>query len=308
MIEYITPDRIANSIMQDSTFLGHYLLVEGKKDLKLFNKFISSKVAIKVAWGCENVKEVLNILDFRGHTKSFGVVDADFSTILEIPNNSENLFLTDFHDIEVMMFESNALQTVLNILGKNTNDKYSDVQEIREKLFELGVELGYLKLANKMYDLGLSFKPERIEGNQLKYKKFVSEVDFSFLGEDKMVETVIDYSRSRSSKTLDFEEIMSALINVKKEIYDQNHLVNGHDLSNLLYIFLKKLIKSTNKMLVDFNSIEDSLLLAYETNDFVKTKLCFNICEWSSSNEIEVFNESVSQIYKNINAPLEHAN
>lgn len=308
MIEYITPDRIANSIMQDSTYSGHYLLVEGKKDLKLFNKFISSKISIKVAWGCENVRDALNILNNRGHMRSFGVVDADFTTIFKIQNSIENLFITDFHDIEVMMFESNALQTVVNILGKDAGDKFSDIQKIKEKLFELGVEIGYLKLANIMYDLGLYFKPDKVDGNQLKYKKFVSEVDFSFLGEDKMIETVIDYSRNRSNKTLNFEEILATLKNVKQEIYDKFHLVNGHDLSNLLYMYLKKVLRSSNKMLVDFNSIEDSLLMAYETNDFVKTKLYLSLSQWSAANQVEVFNETISLIYNNNDSLFEHAN
>lgn len=47
---------------------------------------------------------------------------------------------------------------------------------------------------------------------------------------------------------------------LKEKDFDLNHLVNGHDLSNLL---MKKVFKSRNRMLVN-NSLEDSLILSYE--------------------------------------------
>ena len=45
---------------------------------------------------------------------------------------------------------------------------------------------------------------------------------------------------------------------------DLMQLVNGHDLANFLYILMKKILKSKNKMLNDFTCIEDSLILAYD--------------------------------------------
>ena len=62
MEAYITPERTANAIMQDSRFNGYYLIVEGKKDVKLYGKFINEEtIRIKPAFGNEKVKKVLKI-------------------------------------------------------------------------------------------------------------------------------------------------------------------------------------------------------------------------------------------------------
>jgi hypothetical protein len=36
MEESMTAERIANSIMQDNDFSGYHILVEGKKDIKIY--------------------------------------------------------------------------------------------------------------------------------------------------------------------------------------------------------------------------------------------------------------------------------
>ena len=45
MENHITPARIANSIEQDTSFGGTYLMLEGIKDLKLFKKFTCGAVS-----------------------------------------------------------------------------------------------------------------------------------------------------------------------------------------------------------------------------------------------------------------------
>src|SRR6188768_1418661 len=71
---------------------------------------------------------------------------------------------------------------------------------------------------------------------------------------------------------------------VKENAYDKYHLVNGHDLSQILYLFLKKTLGCKNKMLVDHNAIEDSLILAFEIDDFRKTQLYQSLTQWDNNN------------------------
>ena len=76
---------------------------------------------------------------------------------------------------------------------------------------------------------------------------------------------------------------------IKKEEYPIYQLVNGHDLTNLLFILMKKVLRSKNKMLQDANSVEDSLTLSYEFDDFKTTDLYAEIKNWADENDVDVF-------------------
>ncbi len=294
MIEEITPNRIANAIMMDSSFIGYYLIVEGKKDVKLYSKFIvEEKVKIEPAFGLEKVKKVLEILESRGFERKIGIIDADFRNILGIKENINGLFVTDEHDIEVMMIKTKALETIINIYcsKKSINVFEKNIgTSIREKVYSLGKEVGYLKLANKIYDLGLVFKPQKPDGKQIKYSKFTCSQTLNFLGKDKLVDTVINYSNNKSENIKDKDIILEKVQEIEKNDYDLLQLINGHDLSNFIYLLMKKVLKSKNKMLVDFNSVEDSLILAYELDYFRKTQLYEDIKNWEEKKNTQIFN------------------
>lgn len=277
MENHIQAERIANAIMMDNSFKGYYLIVEGQKDYKVYSKFIDeSNVRIKEAFGFEKVKLVLHILSELGFSNKIGIIDADFSRILEIEHNLEELFLTDYHDIEVMIIKTKALEAVLRTFIGNTkleNFEKEKGKPIRELVLELGVEIGFLKLANKLYDLGLVFKPHNPEGNQIDYKDFIERNSFSFIGKSQLIKTSINYSRNKSISLKSEEEITDAFDKIAVQTFDIDNLVNGHDLSNILFLLMKKTLASRNKMLTDFNSVEDCLSLAYDYDDFKETEL-----------------------------------
>ncbi|WP_040951740.1 DUF4435 domain-containing protein [Gorillibacterium massiliense] len=311
MLENMTPERIANSIMQDTTFPGYYVIVEGKKDYKFYRKFINENHRIKEAWGCEKAKQVLKILTERNFERKIGILDSDFSKILNDTYSQVNLFYTDFHDIEVMMLKSNAFKNVINIYcteEKVFGFKKENNNDLLGIIFNLGTEIGLLRLANTIYDLGLIFKPEKPEGNKLKYRDFINEADLSFLGHDKMIETVINYSRNRSSKMKSKEEILNKLIEVAQKYYDIEQLVNGHDLTNILFILMKKVLKSTNGMLCDSDSVEYSLIMSYESKYFLSTQLFMELQIWSSINGVNLFQEELIDLVTPVDSGLKQAN
>lgn len=293
MEENMNPFRIANAIMQDLTFTGYYIIVEGNKDEKLYGKFIFNKqIRIKPGFGNEKVKEVLRILDERGFDKRIGIIDADFRNILNVTENIEGLFITDEHDIEVMMIKTKALENVINIFCSKKEIREFEKKNaisIRDKVYALGKEIGYLKLANKIYNLGLVFKPKTVDGNQIKYANFTCDKTLDFLGKDKLIEASINYSLNKSEQIEDKQTIEHRYAETSEKEYDLLQLINGHDLSNFLYILMKKVLKSKNKMLANFSSIEDSLILSYEHTFFKETILYNEIKTWSEIHEIQMF-------------------
>lgn len=292
MEEFITNERIANSIMQNKSFKGYYLLVEGPKDTKLYSKFFSAdNVSIKEAFGNQRVQDIFNILTDRGFDKKLGIIDSDFRKITGDEVDIDGIFMTDDHDIEVMIMKTKALNDVVRVFCSQarvqTFERDNDIS-IKDKIFSLGKEVGYLKLANKTFDLGLVFKPKSPEGNHLKYKNFICDKSLEFLGADKMITTANNYSINKSPKIESVEVITEKLNETKETDYKLEQLANGHDLSQILYILMKKVLRSRNRMLQDHNSVEDSLTLAYSLNDFKETDLYKDIQNWTEEREIEL--------------------
>jgi hypothetical protein len=293
MIDNLTPQRFANAIMQDKSFKGLYVFVEGEKDRKLYSKFLrKNNLRVKPTFGCYNLFEIFSILNERSFTNKIGIVDRDFHNIVNDKSDLDvNIFMTDYHDLEVMMIHSNAFENMLNVYTHSDEIlafKKAMGRDLSHIIFDLASRIGYLKLANKVHNLGLVFKPKSADGKVIRYNEFISD-NLKFKGNKELIKSIINYSRNKSDIKLIEEYILEKYIETSSDSYDLNQLANGHDLSNIIYIFLKKTVKSTNRMLQDCNSIEDSLILAYEFSFFKNTDLYKMLVQWENSNNIKLF-------------------
>ncbi|WP_210494389.1 DUF4435 domain-containing protein [Pantoea ananatis] len=283
----ITPARLANAIMQNSRYNGHYILVEGEQDVKVFKSFfVREHVILKVMHGKNNLREVYETLIKRGFNKIFGIRDADF---LRLPGNDkfimdycEPIFPTDYHDAEGMVVNSPAFMDFIRSIA---SDEKIDTFELKhgkiiDLIYELAYPLACLRLSNKINDLGLAFKPKDREGNRLKFWKFICDREINYKGDDALINTVWEYSRNRGPNVASKEDIKECLIEIKALNYDAREIANGHDLAEILLLICKKGLKSQSKLLVDAGCIEDSLFLAYERSYFKKTSLFKKIDSW----------------------------
>src|SRR5689334_19952084 len=114
--EEITPERVANSIIQDKLHEGVFLIVEGESDFTFFNKFIKKpECEISIAFGNFKVIEAIEILDKRNFSRKLGIIDADFRVLEKEEPINENILITDFHDLEMVIIASPALEVVLGV-------------------------------------------------------------------------------------------------------------------------------------------------------------------------------------------------
>jgi len=112
--EHITPDRIANAIRQDKSYQGVYLIVEGQSDYSFYTKFIDKKACqIEIAYGCLKVIAVISNLEQTHYQKVLDIVDADFKKLDNEILTSDNILLTDVHDLETMIIQSPAFEQVI---------------------------------------------------------------------------------------------------------------------------------------------------------------------------------------------------
>jgi hypothetical protein len=199
--------------------------------------------------------------------------------------------MTDFHDMEVMFFETpNILDEFLSTFIDSNKLKSFETTfqtSVKNVIYKLATEIAYLKLANNIYQLGLLFKPKLQNGKLLDYNQFICN-QLNFLGKDKLITTVINFSINKvKNPPKEKKEIEKAYYEIiqKSSNYPHVHLLNGHDLSNILCLILKKVFKKTK---YDTDDIESILSFRYTYEDFKKTKLYLNIDRWSNNKQCKI--------------------
>jgi 5S rRNA maturation endonuclease (ribonuclease M5) len=292
MIKDLTPVRIANSIEMDDSFIGATIIVEGPRDSTFFSKFINQgSTQTYIAHGKTNVLDSIAILNEREYKRALGIIDRDFSEILKSKISIENVILTDYHDIEIAIIESPAFNVVLSSLGNQ--EKIKEIESnhksnAKEIIFELSKDVGILKLANQLGNLGLVFKPALPAGNPLNYSDFIDFKFMKFTSVDDLLTTTINYSTNRS-KPQPKEYIKEKYTEVlKMGPYDYKHICNGHDFTFILQMALKKSFGSVSPTECSQKRIELDLIFAYDSRFFMTTTLYADIKKWEVSKSLKV--------------------
>jgi hypothetical protein len=286
----ISAARIANAICQDTTFSGVHLLVEGKLDFKLYSKFAQKdSVRVKIALGKYRLRQVYSLLMERGMDSIVGIRDADFLRIKDNPKYSssfsESIFPTDCHDAEIMIVSCGILDDLLALVcdPENIDNFVTKHRPLLALITDAIYPIGCLRLANKQFGLGLSFKPERPEGNQLKVRKFV--VESMWKSDVKaMINTVWEFSQNRGLQVASKDVIADKLHIVMGESHPVQDISNGHDFAAVFHLVLTKGLKSSNRLLQDSGCVQDLLIAHYDLKRFALTTLYRSVQEWAATN------------------------
>lgn len=278
--------------MQDKSFKGIHILVEGAKDLKVYTKFFKKKdVKLTQTGGKYKQRDAYYLLTTRGFTNAIAIRDADFIRIKDNPkfdkDFDDNIFITDGHDSEMMMI---MVDTLEDLLAVSVDDEIKISFEgkvrcsVKEFILKIAYNIGCLRLAEKRDGLGLSFKPERLDGNRIKFKKFIDEKTLSF-DVKKMINTIWEYSKNRGREVSSKEAITEGF----NKIHDQNNsvvdMINGHDVAEIICIVSSQGLKSKSSIFQHPDRVEEALALSFDRIKFRKTNLYRSILLWQEKKE-----------------------
>lgn len=142
------------------------------------------------------------------------IIDRDFHKRLDMFPCHSNLFFTDYHDIEMMMFDSVAFDKIIETYTYRCKHKEEEnaTKQIKRIVLNINItdKIGYLKLANLKNNLGLTFKPKDPNGNNIEYGKFI-KTDFSDVDIYEMIRIIGNYSNNKS-RPKSIEQIMQAYL------------------------------------------------------------------------------------------------
>lgn len=279
MRQYITSDTLASQIrLLRSTFSGSFLLVEGETDLRLFGRFIDrTNCRMIFCHGREKLLGTVEILDragFRGH---LGIVDKDFSEVLEEDILSDNVVFTDENDIELTIFHSDTFERF--IAEYCNRDRLAAFEEakrepIRRTLVRIVSTIGALRCLSKLKGWHLDFDDMTF--------RFSTRRDLEI-----DMDSQIEHLRGRSQPTsMPIGSIVrEELKSFQTKFSDARKYICGHDLCEVICKGIHDVFGRAQVTLArHVHAVEEVFRAAFSAENFRATRLYADIKSWEIRN------------------------
>jgi hypothetical protein len=228
----------------------------------------------------QNVIQAVILLGERKASGILGIVDCDYTFLENKLQYHPNLVYTDYHDLEVLLILSPALENILRefVPGDKLHLLDDLGKKIRSNLFALGIEFGHLRWANYRENLGLNFR----------------SLPYSQIADPKrnIIDTEAFIRVTSVNRNYPLGSIENKLSDLRNKHADYKHVCQGHDLVNLLELVIPTIfddffgIEISNSVRPKCRSfiLDDSLRLGFEKDYFVSTKLYLSIKNWEQKN------------------------
>ena len=308
-----TADSIVNAVNQlYRPTISSFLVVEGPKDNKLYQKFKAEGCEIIIAGEKELVIESLRLLrEQPGRLRTeadrvVGIVDTDFDALEGNELDEPRLFSTDTHDSETLMLNSPSFYFLLiEVADSGMLEGFLESEggkDLTEILLDLALPLGYLRWFQAHQEHRGKRLYLRFKG--LNYSSFVRyKGRHPYVDGKKLVKAL---KKNSKYLTLTESELFDELSNYEGRGGDPWLICQGHDMIKILLILLindfgdRYYMDRIRGFLQDSwlienaaNNLESDLRKSYDTRHFSSTTLYSSILEWEKrcNPPVKVFNE-----------------
>ena len=246
-----------------------FILLEGKSDIKLFRKIfnLSNCKVENIPGGKLKLEECVEKL-VKKSPFIIGIRDADFVHLGANPYVKANVFLTDFHDIEmVLISEDDVFSALLFEYSDLPKEKHS---EIRNNIIVSIEQMCYLKWLNEEENLKYKFESTGFQD----LISFVNlEINF-----DKYFTRVM--SKSPNAKITDKTIILDKMKGLKDTNPHPLQLCNGHD---FLKAFSQYIKQEYGVKKVSNENVASSCRITFTFNHYSRTKLYLSTKKWADN-------------------------
>lgn len=228
------------------------ILVEGEDDESFYGNYLdASKVFLYALNGCQYFVNVLHILNPRFKRRLAAIKDADFDHLNGICYEYDNLFLTDFHDYEMLIMSSERVAKVASEYGLDDQSAASVYDVVVNNISNFS----FVKWHN-------SRRASGVKGISFNKSKAIHHFG-------KSVSESVDILRPLQDEdvNIDVDGIM-ALKNDNTDV-EIRQLINGHDFCQII----PKVIKDIKKVNIRNKDIPVKLVSFFSKSDFSKTRL-----------------------------------
>ena len=258
-----------------------FVIVEDIEDKQAYGKFLSAEdVHVMISQdadgnkGCQNVEDIVSHIRQDDVTlRICGIRDADYTRYEDTPHVfPEAVFTTDQRDLEMMLLASNSVQDGL------ANWK-SDITNLLPQVYEDARQIGYMRAANHVCNLGCNFK------RKVKLSKVWDDSTHQL--KDKWLDELTDLfiQNAANTQTSHYpysKEKLNAFIGQKHLASEPAHnICQGHDVVWLLH---KRLPQNS----FHIKEITDKMIETYSESDFKTTHLCTTLLNWAKRVNVNI--------------------
>lgn len=241
------------------------IVVEGPDDKSFYQRmYTATRVEIVPVYNCEKVAIVIQQLNRPKYNKRIiGIKDADFDTLNHKEYHLTNLFLTDYHDAEMLELSSNDVLTYIwNKYAPSCLMPNNILLSICSELLPLSM----LKWYN--IDHGLHIKFDNVKIGSSFYNGVFDYDEY----ENKL------FSRPENNDKKPCE----ADLQIWSDSNSPNlmQVTNGHDAVDTLY----EKIRNVNKQNLPKKEFSRNIRNSYPKDEFIKTNLAKSISSWATNN------------------------
>jgi hypothetical protein len=312
-----TPQSIAKSVLlflrSDIGNKRICILIEGPDDAKIYPRFfkdIKTKVMFIKSKGKPKMEESLQILSITSKRKqAIGICDADFSHLDRVYPSIANVFLTDYHDIEMTMLHfTDVFCNAWSIFFLQ-----DDTEEIMSDVLHNAAYMAYIRWYNQKNQCNLSFKA-------LDFTRFFKVQNGKIVQDSKMILDTLNQRSRKKTKSLTNKEInifiqgnqqprrkrTGYVVLVRyltqgpyprfrpkgpgygpfatNQTDDVFNLCNGHDVTALIALILEEKTKEN----VSRENYCDVLRGCFQLNHFMQTRLYGNLLAWQETSGFDI--------------------
>ncbi len=279
MMEYITAADIeAQAKLVRAVFKGTIVVVEGDTDARVFERLLDRALSLVIpARSRANALHSVEALNAQGFGGIVAIVDADFARLVGAEGTAQNVFLTDWHDLEVMLVESSAFEVVVREYAsgaKLARFGTDGTSKVRAMVYAATRPIGALRLLSALEELALNF--EGFEPAK------VVERDTMKVDTNSLVSRVLGRSgRSLSERVRIGERV--AQISARAD-FDSREMCCGHDLVAVFCVALRGPLGSMTRRAANAQEIERALRLAFDLSAFRTMELYRRLLGWEAAN------------------------
>lgn len=247
-------------------FDAKLVVVEGRSDIRLFRSVLEREsVKLESMDGKAPLLCVMRDMSSEFPGRIVGICDSDHDRLFDkhVEYEDSSVYVTDWHDAEIMMINSPALLGFIQEYSKESSYEESKVN-LFESVMKGAYVIGAFRYLNNRDRLNINFKG-------LNFNAFVS-VDRLSVEVD--CEALADLLIARSpnlSPVVDKDFLISFLREFGNTVCPLQ-ICCGHDVSNIIAMIYKQGEVSLERNM-DINKVEASLRLAYQEVYFQGTEL-----------------------------------
>jgi hypothetical protein len=249
------------------------ILVEGSDDAKLYSGFfknVRTCVMVVKSAGKSRMEESLRIL-LNETNRAIGICDADFSHLDKNYPAAANIFLTDYHDIEMTMF---GFADVFRAAWSKFSLRDNTEEIMRSVLQEIS-HMAYIRWYNQRNQCNVVFRG-------LDFTSIFKIQDGKIEQDKKRLLDALNRRSFNKTRALSSGEITAFIRENRTD--DSLNLCNGHDVIMLIVLILEH----ETKECISREDFYDVLRGSFQLNHFMRTRLYGSLFAWQKINKFDI--------------------